>query len=266
MRHQEVLDVPVPRSSVVVEVQSVAGGRLDVRLEHRSVGEDRAGSVGDGRRGTAGVEAVVATVWEVVCCMESQRWRGRNTMKRRRATQSPRGGLTAGEDEDGALERARGGQATQCQELANGDRLLVLLAVVQDSGIKVSRKEEEVLLGVDVGIGQIPIRIVERVDGRRLQRRDKVRQAEVVNEGVEEREVQGGPEAERLVEVRLLEVGAGAEEADEGAVGGPAGEDDAVGDVGVLGCERVGLRGAEGVANVDDFAEGVVHHGEGAIA
>ena len=52
-------------------------------------------------------------------------------------------------------------------------------------------------------------------------------------------------EAERLVLVGEDEVGTGAEKGDEAAVGGEAGEDDAVRDVGVEVYEGVGLGGAE---------------------
>ena len=59
-------------------------------------------------------------------------------------------------------------------------------------------------------------------------------------------------EAERLVLVGKDEVGTSAEERDEGAIGGEAREDDAVGDVGVHVDKGVGLGGAEGVATENE--------------
>ena len=178
------------------------------------------------------------------------------------------GELTARQDLHGAFEILRHARdRADGQQLANGIRELGLFDVRQDLRVEVAGEEESILVACGVDPGQVSARQVGGFgQAGRLGAGDEVGQVGTLHHGLDlrEREVVFAEEvldlsdvdvrcadhgqalgdgldadvseAEGLVETRELGVEAGVGFADERAVGGIAGQDQAVGDFRMQGC------------------------------
>lgn len=257
VRLEVVLNDRVTGGGIVVECQTVARVGLDVRLEGTSVGEAHLDAGRDGGEGRPGVEAITTAVWQIVGC-DLVLVNASFVMNQKKK-------LTSGDDKNRALESVGHGQTRKSQELSSRDGLLSLLSVVENAGVEVRGVEEQVLLRVDVGVGQVAGRVVVRRQCSKVDGGNVVGQAKGPDGRADHSTVDGTSKTEGLVEVSVLEVGAGSEKANEGSVEREAGKNDAVGDVGVHCCECVCLSGAERVADVNDLRKGVVDHGERAV-
>ncbi len=154
--------------------------------------------------------------------------------------------LTARNDEHWTSVCVHHGNRAQCQELANSHRLLGFLASEQSTLIKVPWEEEQVLVCIDVGVGQVSGWVVQPLHGRKTL--NKVRETVHVQDRLDGKYCRGVAEAEGLVEIGLHKVSTSTEEAKERAVHREACQDDAVGYVWVHVDERICLRGPKGVA------------------
>ena len=205
-----------------MEIQAVAGIRLDISLE---IGGGDVGEVprdGRGDRGQArvsGGEAVPAAEGHVV---------------------------GAGEDQDGPGVGVDLGRAVEREELADGDGLFGAFARVEDAGVEMAGQEEVVLGRVDVFVREVPVAVLDfgqtgsdpcQVVGEPVcaaqefllgggDFQDGSQSAEDGFAGGERRVA----EAERLVELREHEVGACGEQGHERGVRGETRQHDPVGD------------------------------------
>ena len=153
--------------------------------------------------------------------------------------------LTSCDDQDWPRVCIHHWDTRESQKLANSDRLLRQLACVKYHYVEESWQEEQELVGIDIGVCQIPVDVLDardlrnqtcnvlgepiRIDQSLYGRRGEGSQVKGVR--IHQRlYLSGGDVAktERLVEVGLLKVCADAEEWSKRAIGGEAAQDDAV--------------------------------------
>jgi len=228
-----------------MEVQSMSRHRLDIRLKAARIGEVH---------------------------LDTRRYTGRSAASSKAVTATVRQVVLARDHEHGTLVRVHHGQRAEGEEFTLGNGLLGGFCPVEDSGVEGAGEEEQVLLRVGVGVDDVAVGVVECLAYCAVEVKtgnvvgERVLLGEVVETRSDRASGGGAAEAEGLVEVGKLEVGASGEVADEGGVHAEAGEDDTITQVGVGGDESVGLGGAERVANVDDLGVGLVDVGHAAVA
>lgn len=133
MCRQEIVDLLVGPSGIMVQVDTMASVRLNVGSESTGRREDRLGSRGNRLCGTTGSKAVTTTEGDI---------------------------LVAVDNVHGAGELVLGCHAGDSQEFTDGGWLLGRFGKVKKIGIEMARSEVEVHVVADVAASEISSAVV----------------------------------------------------------------------------------------------------------